>query len=120
MKRAMAVMLAVLAMPCAARAEEGARMLREPTVPLAVRKEAQAEAPRVPSQGGELRAQAEAKLRAPFDAAARDGWLTRDAAHASSLGFIDRHFDEIDVGRRGALRFEDYKRFLKSRGAALD
>jgi len=75
---------------------------------------------RTPTQGAALRAEVEQRLRAPFDAAARDGLLTREQALAAGLGHIATNFDAIDREGRGAIRFEDYKRFLKERGAALD
>jgi hypothetical protein len=73
-----------------------------------------------PTQGAALRAEVEQRLRAPFDAAARDGLLTRDEARAAGLGHVTANFDAIDRDGRGAIRFEDYKRFLRERGAALD
>jgi hypothetical protein len=92
--------------------------LCDPCVPPAVKKSLPAD--HVPSQGAALRADVEARLRAPFDAAARDGVLTREQAQAAGLGFIARNFDAIDRKGAGAITFEDYKRFLKERGAAMD
>ena len=92
--------------------------LCDPCVPPAVRKSLTVE--RVSTQGPALRAEVEQRLRAPFDAAAVQGLLTRDEAQAAGLGFIARNFDAIDRDGRGAIRFEDYKAFLKQRGAALD
>jgi hypothetical protein len=93
-------------------------VLVDPWVPPEVRKAAAAEGPS--AQGATLRAEIEQRLRAPFECAARDGLLTREQAAASGLGFIARHFDAIDRSRVGTIRFEDYKRFLKERGALLD
>jgi hypothetical protein len=90
----------------------------DPCVPPAVRKSLQAE--RAATQGAALRAEIESRLRAPFDAAALEGLLTREQAQAAGLGHVARHFDAIDREGRGAIRFEDYKRFLRERGAALD
>jgi hypothetical protein len=91
--------------------------LRDPWVPPALRKPSTA----APSQGADLRAQTERKLKAGFDAAAGSaGTLTRDQASAAGLGFIAKHYDEIDQGHTGAVRFADVKRFLQSRGAQLD
>ena len=92
--------------------------LCDPCVPPAVRKSLSVQ--REPSQGAALRAEVESRLRGPFDTAARDGLLTREQAQAAGLGFIARNFDAIDRQGSGAIRFEDYKRFLKERGAALD
>lgn len=117
MSRVALLVAALMAMPAAA--VTGAVMERpfcDPCVPAAVKRSAVA----APSpEGAALRAQVEAKLRAPFEAAARDGVLTRDQARAAGLGFIDRHFDAIDATGRGAISFADFKRFLEARGAAL-
>jgi hypothetical protein len=75
---------------------------------------------RAATHGPALRGEVEQRLRAPFDAAAREGLLTREQAAAAGLGFIARNFEAIDRTGRGAIRFEDYKAFLKERGAALD
>jgi hypothetical protein len=72
------------------------------------------------SSGSELRAQVRAKLLAQFLAAAPDGAMTRERAAAGGLGFIARHFEAMDRERRGVVSFEDYLRFLRERGAALD
>ena len=92
--------------------------LCDPCLPPAVKKFVPAE--RTPTQGAALRAEVEQRLRVPFDAAARDGLLTREQARAAGLGHIMTNFDAIDREGRGVIRFEDYKRFLKERGAALD
>ncbi|MGZ5106303.1 MAG: hypothetical protein ACXWHB_17265, partial [Usitatibacter sp.] len=66
-----------------------------------------------------LDAQVEEMLRADFEKSATQGALTREAARAAGLGFVAENFDAIDAARRGAVRFEDLKRFLKERGARL-
>ena len=119
MKRLLAFLLSSAA--CAALGQAPATKpqgLVDPWVPPAVRKDAAGEAPA--PQGKALRAEIEQRLRAPFDAAARDGVLTREQAAAAGLGFIARNFDAIDRRGAGVIRFEDYKRFLKERGAQLD
>ena len=119
MRRLAASLLCAAAMPAAA--VEGAVMERawcDPCAP-AVRAKVTAPAP-PPSQGAALRAQVERKLRASFDAAAVDGWMTREQAAAAGLGAIAQSFGAIDREGRGAIRFEDYKRYLQARGAALD
>jgi hypothetical protein len=90
----------------------------DPCVPPSVAKSIPVD--RTPTQGAALRAEVEQRLRAPFDAAAVQGLLTREQARAAGLGHIATNFDAIDREGRGAIRFEDYKRFLKERGAALD
>lgn len=90
----------------------------DPCLPPAMKK---LETPkRASTAGPALRAEVEQRLRAPFDAAAREGVLTREQAAAAGLGFIASNFEAIDRRGRGAIRFEDYKAFLKERGAALD
>jgi hypothetical protein len=92
--------------------------IRDPWVPPELRTPAPTPAP----QGAALRAQVERKLKAGFDAADvnRSGTVTRDQARAGGLGYIVRHFDDIDRQRAGAVSFDDVKRFLRGRGAQLD
>ncbi|HEX3645149.1 MAG TPA: hypothetical protein VHT95_06050 [Vicinamibacterales bacterium] len=92
--------------------------IRDPWVPPELR----TPAPTPPSQGAALRAQVERKLKAGFDRAdvARSGTVTRDQARAAGLGYIVKHFDDIDRQRAGAVSFDDVKRFLRARGAQLD
>jgi hypothetical protein len=71
----------------------------------------------VPATEGEtLRAQVRAKLKRRFDgAAAPDGTLTAAQARSAGLGAIADQFGAIDRAGRGAIRFEDYERFLELR-----
>jgi glucose/arabinose dehydrogenase len=71
----------------------------------------------VPATEGEaLRAQVRAKLKRRFDAAAAaDGTLTATQARSAGLGAIADQFGAIDRTGRGAIRFEDYERFLELR-----
>ena len=93
--------------------------LLDPWVPPAVREKAVS--PGVPTEGAALRAQVEAKLRARFEAVAgRAGTLSREQAAGAGLGAIARDFDAIDRRGAGRVSFEDYKQFLRSRGAQLD
>ncbi len=89
--------------------------VRDPWVPPELRNAARAKATR----GESLDAQVEEKLRAEFAGIAPNGSLTREEARAAGLGFVAANFDAIDVARRGTVRFEDLKRFLKERGARL-
>jgi hypothetical protein len=75
-----------------------------------------------PTEGAALQAQVERKLKQDFDAAdlSHTGSLTRQQARAAGLGFIAKHFDEIDRQKTGAVRFDDVKRYLVERGARLD
>jgi len=106
---------AAAAEPIAATAQQP---LRDPWVPPEARRPSKAP----PSEGAELRAQVERKLKRAFDEADidRSGSLTREQARTGGLGFVARHFDEIDRERRGAVRFDDVKRYLVERGARLD
>ncbi|MEO8848604.1 MAG: EF-hand domain-containing protein [Casimicrobiaceae bacterium] len=83
---------------------------RDPWVPPAQRVPSLA----APTQGAQLRAQVESNLAATFAAADKRGTgvLTRAEARAAGLGFIDKHFDEIDARRSGVVRFDDVKRYL--------
>lgn len=92
--------------------------IRDPWVPPALR----TPVPGAATQGAALRAQVERKLKAGFDKADvdRSGTVTRVQARAAGLGYIVRHYDDIDRQRAGAVSFDDVKRFLRSRGAQLD
>ena len=92
--------------------------IRDPWVPPELRTPAPTPAP----QGAALRAQVERKLKAGFDRADvdRSGTVTRDQARAAGLGYIVKHFDDIDRQRAGAVSFDDVKRFMRARGAQLD
>ncbi|MEO7742716.1 MAG: hypothetical protein ABIR98_07260 [Usitatibacter sp.] len=86
----------------------------DPWVPPALK--AKAAASRVgATQGAALRADAEAKLKARFDAAAGEvGTLTRGEAAARGLGAIARDFEAIDRRGAGRITFEDYRQFLRA------
>jgi len=89
--------------------------MRDPWVPPELAKQARVGAP---SSGAELQAEVDRKLRGRFEAAAGpQGLLTRDAARAAGLGFIDRHFEAIDRRHAGRVSYEDYRQFLRSRAA---
>jgi hypothetical protein len=92
--------------------------IRDPWVPPELRTPAPTPAPR----GAALRAEVERKLKAGFDRADvdRSGTVTRDQARAAGLGYIVKHFDDIDRQRAGAVSFDDVKHFLRGRGAQLD
>ena len=120
MKMRLVALIAALACGCASAQMKVEQIgeLCDPCLPPALKK---APAPkRAGAEGPALRSEVEQRLRAPFDAAAREGVLTREQAAAAGLGFIVRNFEAMDRQGRGAIRFEDYKAFLKERGAALD
>jgi hypothetical protein len=95
--------------------------LADPYVPPAARAKALGLAA-PPTEGAALRTQVESKLAQAFDAAdvMRTGSLTREQARAAGLGYVVRNFDAIDRAQSGLVRFEDIKRFLRERGAAID
>jgi hypothetical protein len=66
-----------------------------------------------PTSGAALRAQAQAKLEAQFRAADLDGNGSLTVDEAKGFGFVARHFDEIDTGRRGAISFDDLRAYLQ-------
>jgi hypothetical protein len=72
------------------------------------------------SVGATLDAEAEAHLRASFDAAdrAHRGTLSRAEAQAGGFGWIANHFDAIDTRHAGRVSFDDVRRYLKLRGPA--
>jgi hypothetical protein len=92
--------------------------LRDPWVPPEARKPSTAP----PTEGVALRAQVERKLKQDFDAAdvTHTGLLTRQQAITAGLGFIAKHFDDIDRQKTGAVGFDDVKRYLVEHGAQLD
>lgn len=101
---------------------------RDPWVPPQVRAQAAAAASasasanagsRTATRGAALAAQVERKLRAQFDAAdtGHTGRITAEQARAAGLGNVAEHFEQIDVQGRGSISFDDYKRYLRSRGA---
>ena len=112
---ALAPLAAVAAEPIAASAQQP---LRDPWVPPEARNPSRTP----PPAGAALRAEVERKLRQAFDDAdvARTGSLTREQARAAGLGYVVRHFDAIDRQRRGAVQFDDVKRYMVERGARLD
>jgi hypothetical protein len=58
-------------------------------------------------------------LRERFDAAdtERRGSITRQQARAARLAVVADNFDAIDELHAGRVTFEDYKRYLRARGA---
>ena len=109
----------LLALPVSAFAQTGGAAsevpMLDPWVPPEVREKARA-TPHLPTEGAALREQVRAKLKRRFDAAAEpSGTLTREQARSAGLGAIADQFGTIDRAGRGAIRFEDYERFLELR-----
>lgn len=117
-----AVVLAVLSLAAGlAMADPAVQApMRDPWVPPAVRAAAEAAAPKR-STALSAAQLGESKLRANFDAAdtTHSGRLTREQARAGGLGYIVNAFDRIDVAKQGSVSFDDVKRYLRSRGAAI-
>jgi hypothetical protein len=90
---------------------------RDPWVPPALRSVKPARA----TEGAELQAQVERKLRESFEAAdvSGTGALTREQARAAGLGVVANNFDRIDTTGKGKVTFDDLKRYLRTRGARL-
>lgn len=110
--------LALLALP--GHAQQTGKAVAEvpmldPWVAPEVREKARA-MPYVATEGEALKAQVRAKLKRRFDnAAGPDGALTAQQARSAGLGAIADQFGAIDRAGRGAIRFEDYERFLEAR-----
>lgn len=110
---------ALLALPLAGGAQQGKAVAEVPMLdpwvaPHVVEKSRLVPVPA--TEGEALRAQVRAKLKRRFDAAASpDGTLTAAQARSAGLGAIANQFGAIDRGGRGAIRFEDYERFLELR-----
>ncbi|NRF70917.1 EF-hand domain-containing protein [Aquincola sp. S2] len=70
-----------------------------------------------PAEGAALDAQALAKLKRRFDAAdaQRSGAISRAQAERAGLGFVARHFEQIDRRASGSISFEDLQRYLAER-----
>ena len=84
--------------------------MRDPWVPPEVR----AKVTKLPpeTQGAELQAQVDKKLRARFDAVAKNGRLTREQAREGGLGSIADRFDSIDTAGRGYVTYDEYRHYL--------
>ena len=109
---------ALLLLAAAAHAAPHLDPGRPPSAPLQA---AQAENLRRPaSVGATLDSDAEAHLRASFDAAdsAHAGTLTRAQAQAGGFGWIANHFDAIDTRHAGRVSFDDVRAYLKLQRAS--
>ena len=76
-------------------------------------------APSPPSHGNAFEAEVTQRLRDLFDSAHghEAGRLTKEEARAAGLGFVAKHFDEIDAARAGSISFEDFQRYLAGSAA---
>jgi hypothetical protein len=73
----------------------------------------------VPTEGATLKTQVERKLRATFAAADREGRgsITKEQARRAGLGVVANNFALIDAGGTGRVSFDDFRRYLRERGA---
>ncbi|MES2296191.1 MAG: EF-hand domain-containing protein [Pseudomonadota bacterium] len=73
-----------------------------------------------PTAGAALQGQALQKLKLHFDGADQDadGHLTRAEASAAGLGFVLRHFEQIDASHRGKISFEELQQFMAAQRKA--
>lgn len=76
-------------------------------------------APRAPLTEKEAGEAIMADLKKQYDAAAdpQTRLLTKESAAKSGWGWAVDHFSEMDVQRKGAIRFEDVSRYIKRRAA---
>lgn len=97
----------------AAGAAGGQDIPRDPYVPPAKR----LPSAQRPAAGEALHQQALAKLKQRFDEADLDasGALTEAEARKAGLGYVARHFDQIDTAHSGKITFDDLRRYLDRR-----
>jgi len=121
MKRMLMCTALLAAASLAAADDHATTTLRDPWVPPAVRAQAASEAASAGGRAGAMSmpAQVQRKLRASFDAAdtQRTGRITKAQAQAAGLGQIAANFERIDAAKQGSVSFDDYLRWLRSRGA---
>ena len=88
-------------------------VLRDPAVPEALRHVT----PSPETRGEALQAQVQSKLRARFEAADTTGagHISRLQAEAAGLGYVARHFDEIDASRHGSVSWPQVQAWLAQR-----
>lgn len=84
----------------------------DPAIPPALRKGSREPSP----SGAALDALVERKLRRQFDAAdvSGSGRITREQAAAAGWGSIAQQFDRIDESGRGAVSFDEIRRYLRA------
>ncbi len=113
--RSTALILSLLAFAAAVRAAPRLDPGRPPSAVQAAAAEENRKRPA--SVGATLDSEAEAHLRASFDAAdaAHRGTLSPAEAQAGGFGWIARHFDAIDTAHAGRVSFDDVKRYLRTR-----
>jgi hypothetical protein len=116
MMKTIAPFCAAIAMLCCAlatAADEPPPPHSDPYLPPAQRIPAREQ----PASGAALRQQALEKLHARFNSADRnhDALLTKEEAQAGGLGFVVKHFAQIDRAQRGAVSFDDLRAYMLAR-----
>jgi hypothetical protein len=88
-------------------------VLRDPAVPEVLRHGR----PASETRGEALQAQVQAKLRARFDAADTTGagHISQAQAEAAGLGYVARHFGEIDAGGHGSVSWAQVQAWIAQR-----
>ena len=73
-------------------------------------------APVKPSTGAALQQEAQRRLDAQLGAnsvLSNGAAITKAQAQSSGLGYVARHFDEIDTGRTGRVTMSDVRQYLQ-------
>ncbi|RDU97422.1 2-oxoglutarate dehydrogenase [Trinickia dinghuensis] len=72
----------------------------------------------MPSTGSDLQAQAQKRLDARLGAntvLSNGAAITKAQAQSNGLGYIAKHFDEIDTAHSGRVTMSDVKQYLQQR-----
>ena len=115
MKKRNALRLA-MALSLLASGATAEAVLRDPAVPEALRHAR----PAAETRGEALQARVQAKLKARFDAADTTGagHISRAQAEAAGLGYVARHFEEIDAGGHGSVSWAQVQAWIAQRQRA--
>lgn len=115
MKKRNALLLA-MALSLLASGATAEPVLRDPAVPEALRHAR----PAAETRGEALQARVQAKLKARFDSADTTGagHISRAQAEAAGLGYVARHFEEIDAGGHGSVSWAQVQAWIAQRQRA--
>ncbi|MFM0740883.1 2-oxoglutarate dehydrogenase [Paraburkholderia xenovorans] len=75
--------------------------------------------PVAPSTGAALQQQAQQRLEARLGAntaLSNGAAITKTQAQTQGLGFVAKHFDQIDSSRKGSVTLSDVKQYLQQQG----
>ncbi|WP_199541134.1 2-oxoglutarate dehydrogenase [Paraburkholderia kururiensis] len=78
--------------------------------------------PVVPSTGTQLQQQAQQRIEARFGAntvLSNGAAITKAQAQTSGLGYIAKHFDQIDTSHTGRVSMSDVRQYLQQQQAQL-